>query len=307
MRILITGGAGYLGTELVKILNQQPEVEEIVVYDNLSRTNYNFFLGTRMAHPQKVRLVRGELLDSRQLRKSLQGMDVVYHLAANVTTPFANTDSHFFEQVNHWGTAELVYAIEESDVKRLIYTSSASVYGSSKKQVEEGQEALNPRTFYGISKMRGEQHVQRLMDKKETFVLRLGNVYGYSKSMRFDSVINRFMFDAHTSGRISIHGDGKQSRAFIHIDVVATLLGQLAGAKAPGGIYNVVDRNMQILDIVDVLKEIYPALEFIFVNQHLKLRQMKVSPESALRKYVAYDNPRTLQQELKAFSEKFSY
>jgi UDP-glucose 4-epimerase len=307
MKILVTGGAGYIGTELIKQLNQREEVEEIIVYDNLSRVNYNFFLGTRMPFPERIRLVRGELLDSRQLRKSLQGVDVVYHLAANVTTPFANTDSHFFEQVNHWGTAELVYALEESQVKRLIYTSSASVYGSSKKMVEEGQDALNPRTFYGISKMRGEQHVARLLPKMDTFILRLGNVYGYSKSMRFDSVINRFMFDAHTAGRISIHGDGRQSRAFIHINVVADLLARLAEAPAPGGIYNVVDRNLQILDVVDVLKEIYPSLEFIFVNQHLKLRQMKVSPESALRQFLDYSNPRTLLQELSDFKSRFSY
>jgi len=61
---------------------------------------------------KKVRFIKGDILDSRQLRKALAGIDVVYHLAAKVTTPYANADSHFFEQVNHWGTAELVQAVK---------------------------------------------------------------------------------------------------------------------------------------------------------------------------------------------------
>lgn len=61
----------------------------------------------------------------------MDGIDIIYHLAANVTTPFANTDPHFYEQVNHWGTAELAYAAEKASVKKLIYSSSTSVYGAS--------------------------------------------------------------------------------------------------------------------------------------------------------------------------------
>ena len=131
MQVLVTGGAGYIGTELVSQLIANPSVDQVVVYDNLSRPNYNLFLGLRLQRHHKLRFVKGELLDSRALKKALKGIDVVYHLAAKVTTPFANADSHGYEQVNHWGTAEMVYAVEESQVKRFIYTSSTGVYGSS--------------------------------------------------------------------------------------------------------------------------------------------------------------------------------
>jgi UDP-glucose 4-epimerase len=77
--------------------------------------------------------------------------------------------------------------------------------------------------------------------------------------------------------------------------------------EVPSGIYNVVDRNMQILDLVDIVKEIYPALEFIFINQHLDLRQMKVEADSLLRKYIDYQNPETLKEELLYFKERFSF
>src|SRR5436190_23441056 len=137
MKVLVTGGAGYIGTELVAQLIAHPDVEKVIIYDNLSRLNYNVFLGLRLQKHYKISFVKGELLDTRALRKVLKGVDVVYHLAAKVTTPFANVDAHVYEQVNHWGTAELVYAIEESNVKRVIYTSSTCVNGCSQEAIDD--------------------------------------------------------------------------------------------------------------------------------------------------------------------------
>ena len=150
MKVLVTGGAGYIGTELISALIAKPEVEQVIVYDNLSRPNYNMFLGLRLQKHAKITFVKGELLDTRALRKVLKGVDVVYHLAAKVTTPFANADAHSIEQVNHWGTAELVYAVEDSNVKRFIYTSSTGVYGSSKDAVDETT-APEPQSLYATS------------------------------------------------------------------------------------------------------------------------------------------------------------
>src|SRR5687767_624850 len=100
MNVLVTGGAGYIGTELTSLLIANPEVKKVIVYDNLSRPNHNFFLGLRYTNHSKIAFVKGELLDSRALKKVLKGIDVVYHLAAKVTTPFANADAHGYEQVN---------------------------------------------------------------------------------------------------------------------------------------------------------------------------------------------------------------
>lgn len=309
MKILITGGAGYVGTKLTKALVAIDQVEQIIIYDNLSRANYNLFLGDRFLNPHKIIFIHGDLLDSRKLRRIIQqyGIETIYHLAAHVTTPFANTDAHFHEQVNHWGTSELVLAVEESPtVQKLIYTSSASVYGSSTGLVDETSEP-NPKTFYGISKYRGEQHVKRMFGKMRAYILRCGNVYGYSKSMRFDAVINRFMFDANFNSRISIHGDGKQSRAFIHVDILSHALAEIIATDIPSGIYNLVDKNLSILDVADVLKHIFPDLEFIFINQHLSLSQVRVNPESALRKYIDYSNPREFVDEMIEFKNRFSF
>ena len=306
MRILITGGAGYIGTVLTKHLVNLDKVSKIIIYDNLSRKNSNLFLGDRLPNAEKVELVVGDILDLRKLKMVLADVDVVFHLAARVSTPFANIDADFHEQVNHWGTSELVSAVEESGVDKFIFTSSTSVYGASEQLINE-EHHPDPKTFYGISKFRGEEHVRRLQKKRKAVILRCANVYGFSRSMRFDAVINRFMFDANFTNRIQIHGNGKQHRAFIHVNVlVKVLIGCLLN-DVPSGIYNVVDRNMQILDIVDVLKEIYPDLEFIFINQHLDLRKMIIDRNSAIRKHIDFENDRSFKEELLDFKTRFSF
>lgn len=308
MKVLVTGGAGYIGTELVSLLIAHPAVEKVVIYDNLSRPNHNLFLGLRHQHHSKITFVKGELLDSRALKKVLKGVDVVYHLAAKVTTPFANADSHAYEQVNHWGTAELVYAVEDSDVKRFIYTSSTGVYGSSRIPAHEDTPP-DPQTFYAASKLRGEEHVRRLIKsgKIQTFLMRLGNVYGYSKSMRFDAVINKFVFEANFNKLVTIQGDGKQSRTFIHIDTLARALNNLLTADLPSDVYNIVDRNLKVIDILDVLKELIPELEFIFINQHLRLHELNVKPNPLITDTLQIRNQRTLKEELSEFLTKFSF
>ncbi len=306
MNILITGGAGYIGTVLTKHLIKRSEVDKIIVFDNLSRKNYNLFIGERMMFEEKVQFVNGDILDLRKLTMLLKDIDLVYHLAARVTTPFGNADADLYEQVNHWGTAELVAAIEENDNTKLIYLSTTSVYGSSEEYITEKSIPI-PKTFYGISKLRGEEHVKRLITHGRACILRCANVYGFSRSMRFDAVINKFMFDANFERRIQINGNGKQIRAFIHVNVLIRVLIDLMLQDIPKGIYNVVDRNLQIMEIVDVLKEIYPDLEFAFLNQHLSLRQLRVSTDSEMRKYINYDNNLTLLEELVDFKSRFSF
>jgi len=305
MKILITGGAGYIGTEVVQLLNEAKEVEEVIIYDNLSRGNRNLFIGKQKMNLKKFRFVNGDLLDSRKLRNSLEGVDVVVHLAAKVTTPFSDQNSHQFEQVNHWGTAELVYAIEDSKVKRLIHLSSVSVYGTSNEAV--GIDAkLNPRTFYGISKMRAEEHVMRLAEKREVYNIRCGNVYGYNKSMRFDAVINRFMFEANYKGRITINGSGEQKRPFIHVKKVAEVTTQLCSSELKQGTYNLVEHNLAIGEVVEEIRKFYPDLEMLFVDQQMKMRQLQAMPSEDLKSIID-KKASSFHEELEHFRKSFTF
>lgn len=307
MKVLITGGAGYIGTRLIKNLSSNKEVEKIVVYDNLMRGNYNLFLGDKFINPFAIEFVKGDLLDSRSLKKAMEGIDVVIHLAAKVTSPFANVNLHFYEQINNWGTAELTYAIEESDVKKVIYLSSMGVYGFDDEPIKDDHN-LNPSSYYAISKQRGEEHIQRLSKERNPIVLRCGNIYGYSRSMRFDAVINKFVFECNFNGRLQINGNGNQQRAFIHVNSIANILEEVIKNDVPTGNYNVAERNLSVLDIVDVLKELKPELEFLFVNQNTELQQQMVDMDQKLMQYVDYgkDLP-DFKSEMIEFLNSFSY
>jgi UDP-glucose 4-epimerase len=306
VKILITGGAGYLGYSIVKQLVENVDAEHaITIYDNLSRKNYAFFTEAEFGH-KPVRFIQGDLLDTRSLQKALEGIDCVVHLAAKVTTPFADAEAHAFDQVNHWGTAQLTTILEDiPTAKKVIYLSSISVYGSGDVLLDEDKQPT-PRSFYGISKLEGEKQLGLLAQDREVFILRSGNVYGYNPAYRIDAVINRFLFNANFNGRIQINGSGEQYRAFIHVDKIARAVLHAIDGKLPAGTYNVVEHNLTINDIADHIKQLYPKLESIHVNYNIRMRDVRVATPCRIWSLVPLPEV-SLEQELSDFRQQFSF
>jgi len=304
MRILITGGAGYIGTELIYRLTQRDDVDEIFIYDNLSRANYNLLIVRDAIELHKVRFVRGDILDSRKLKTQLRDIDVVYHLAARVTTPYSDESAHLYEQVNHWGTAELAAAVEESGVSRFIFTSSASVYGFS-DEIVDSDTPPRPKSYYGAAKMRAEGQVERLQEQMRTYIVRCANVYGYSKSMRFDAVVNRLLFAAHIGEPMTIQGNGNQIRSFVNISNIAACLEKLLDSDLPASTYNLVDRNLSIIELTDSIRSIYPQAEILFVSQHVEPRHLRLAVTDSLGPLMDV-LPGNLITELEEFASKLA-
>ncbi len=306
MKILITGGAGYIGYSLVRnLVNSSLEIDQIIVYDSLTRNNFNFFTQEDF-RKKPIQFIKGEILDSRRLQQALAGVDIVIHLAARVTTPYADADSHFFDQINHWGTANVVNAVEESDsVKHFVYLSSMSVYGSSDNEVDSEYEP-HPESFYGISKYQGEQHVDRLKPIIKTHVFRAGNVYGYNPVMRIDAVFNRFMFEANFSGRININGDGSQKRAFIHVEKLASTLVQSIQKELPTGTYNLAEHNLSIQEIIAEIQTLYPNLETLFVSKNMRMRQIQAVNPAKIWNHLEL-KPKSISEELMEFKNAFAF
>jgi UDP-glucose 4-epimerase len=301
MRLLVTGGAGYIGSSLLPLLAADPRFAEILVYDNISHGRHGLFTGPGFGG--NVRFLRGDLLDTRNLRKALDGIDTVLHLAAKVSTPFAHGDPHAFEQVNHWGTAELGYLLEESQASQVVYMSSASVYGGSEDLLDSSAPA-RPRSWYGSSKLRGESMLLRLSDRLRVHVIRCANVYGPGPSARFEAVINRFMLQAHFEGRITIEGDGSQRRPFVHISNACSVLYGLLGSELSSGVYSLVQHNSSVMEIASALRELYPSLEMIFVEQDMPRHGLQVRPSPALEAWIRH---RPLEEELAGFSACFAF
>ncbi|MEZ4985373.1 MAG: NAD-dependent epimerase/dehydratase [Saprospiraceae bacterium] len=305
MKILITGGAGYVGYALVRQLMFAPEVSEVIIYDNLSRRNYAFFDHQKFAE-KPIRFVEGDILDGRRLHEQMKGVDVVFHLAAHVTTPYADADAHHYDQINHWGTAQVVYAAEQQQVQHFVYLSSTSVYGNSTEAVDESYTPV-PQSYYAISKLAGEEQVNRLADKMTVHIVRSGNVYGYNPAYRIDAVINRFIFEAHFQHRITVQGSGLQQRAFIHVDKLAATLRQLIGnPRITSGTYNMATHNLSINEIIDHLRPLYPDLETIQLNPNMPRRNIAVQLPNALTTLVNIPDI-GLTTELEAFKSVFAF
>jgi UDP-glucose 4-epimerase len=307
VKVLVTGGAGYVGTTLCDALAAHPAVAELIIYDNLSRPNRNLFLEGPLPVRSgvRVRFEGGDLLDTRRLERALDGVELVFHLAARVTTPFADSDLHGFDQVNHWGTAELSYLLERptSSVKRLVYLSSAAVYGESSEPAGLAQPPA-PTSAYASSKRDGERMLERLSDRLALHVVRCANVYGYNRSLRFDAVVNRFIFDAHFRGRITIHGSGEQRRAFAHVDTVSRVLAAAVEGQLPRGVSHLVERNLSVQEIATALAEIEPQTEILYIRQHQRLHDLVVAPDPRL---VGYHDTRPLSEQFADFRARFAF
>ena len=305
MKILITGGAGYIGYSLVKqLLEDVEQLHSITIYDNLSRRNYSFFTEAKFDH-KPVKLIQGDILDGRMLQQALEGIDCVVHLAAKVTTPFADSDAHTFDQVNHWGSAQLAYAIEKSNVSKIINLSSMSIYGDHHDPIEETT-LPNPQSFYGRSKLDGEKQLNVLSRNRTLFTLRSGNVYGYNPSYRVDAVVNRLLFQANFLGKITINGSGEQHRSFIHVDKVANAVVRIIDGNIQPGVYNLVEHNLSINEIGAAIQTLYPRLDIIHANHNIRMKDVLTFLPCPIWLQIPLP-ARSLHEELSDFKMHFSF
>ncbi len=305
MKILITGGAGYIGSALTLLLQEIDEIKKIIIYDNLKRKNYSLFTCNKKL--SKVEFINADILDRKKLTNAVQRVDKVIHLAAKVLTPFSDSEIHAFDQVNNWGTAHLV-DILDNNPKDIIFLSSASVYGvSSNNHVLNEHSGIKPSSFYGTSKVDAEKHIKRLENSCNYYILRCANVYGYSPAWRMDAVVNKFMFEANFKKQLIIYGDGTQHRPFIYLKTLLKVIQKiLINGSTKKGTYNLVEHNLSINDVKDVVQKIIPDTEIIYINKENKLKGLQLEPSHKL--FEELDIKETnFEKELIQFKDRFSF
>jgi UDP-glucose 4-epimerase len=202
MRILITGGAGFIGSHLVDRLVSN-DAGEVIVLDNLSRGR----LQNLSRSIDRIRLVTGDIRDRMLLKHCMQGVDLVYHLAAQSNVLNAVRDIDYSFETNVVGTFEVLKAAKETDVERLIFTSSREVYGEPLSLPVPETAPLSPRNAYGASKAAGEIYCRVFAGVGlEIVILRLANVYG---PRDFDRVIPLFSQQAVNGETLNVFGTAK--------------------------------------------------------------------------------------------------
>jgi UDP-glucose 4-epimerase len=219
VRILVTGGAGFIGSHLVDRL--AAEGHQIRVIDNLSSGRLE-----NLAHRRDVEVIIGDLKNPQDVQKAVRGVDAVFHFAANpeVRVSTTNPDIHFNENVV--ATFNLLEAMRKNDVTQLVFASSSSVYGEPDEIPVDENAPLRPVSVYGASKAACEHliHAYAKLYGFRAVALRYANVVG--PRLRHGVIwdfINKLRKNPH---ELEILGDGKQVRSYIYIDdaVEATLL-----------------------------------------------------------------------------------
>jgi UDP-glucose 4-epimerase len=277
MRILVTGGAGYLGANLVEMFLDLDEVETVIVYDNFSRKCFSVLSLLNDIHQSKLEIQCSDLLDNKSLHQTVQSVDVIIHLAAVCRTPFNDENPQFFDQVNHWGTAALVGELDKIKTsKKVLFASSGSIYGRTDSEATTTT-IPHPVTSYARSKLAGETQVRRLKGKHSVAIYRFGNVFGIGKSMRFDAVINKFFLESIFSKPLKVEGDGTQRRPFVPLNSAISMIKKYVFEDFQG-VFNINTHNWSINEILDGYQNVFNQTEIIHINQNEVLGGLNMTP-----------------------------
>lgn len=238
-KYLVTGGAGFLGSNIVASLVQNGDA--VVVYDDFStgsRKNIQDYKQT------EVRIVEGDVREAKDLRKAARGCDYLLHLAAPSGVEQSVKDPETRLDIGFRGTLNALMAARDLKVKRFIYASSCAVYGESPVLPKEETMLPTPYSPYGAAALVGEELARVFYStyRLETVSLRMFNVYGPRQPITGDSagVVSRFCAAILKGETPQVYGDGKQSRDFVYIsDVVEAFRLACTAPKAEGEVFNI--------------------------------------------------------------------
>ena len=248
--ILTTGGAGFIGSALAIRLAKSGE--RVRVLDDFSTGRRE-----RLAGFPEIEVMEGDIRDAAAVRRALDGVDRVAHLAALASVPRAELDPETAARVNVEGTLVVLAESRRAGVAALAYASSCSVYGDAGSRPIPESAPLRPRSVYAATKLAGERHVllHHRTGGPPAIALRFFNVYGPGQpsDSPYSGVLALFAACAAAGKPAEIHGDGGQTRDFVLVDdVLDALLGALDAASTPAGgqAFNVgTGRSVSVLDL----------------------------------------------------------
>lgn len=221
MKILVTGGAGFIGSHLLQLLQGQQGVE-VVVYDNLSS-------GRREHVPKGIRLVEGDVRDAEGLANlfASEGFDSVVHLAAQTMVPYSLSHPEEDCQINLLGLINILECCRKYAVKHIVFSSSAAVYGDNLNIPLHEEEKPMPTSAYGITKMASEHYLRMYHDLYglNTTVLRFANVYGERQGAGGEGGVVSIFCKLLAAGQgVTVFGNGEQTRDFVYAGDIAEAL-----------------------------------------------------------------------------------
>ena len=251
MKVLITGGAGFIGSHLVAHLVDQGN--EVLVLDNLLRGNK-----IEASYLAKITFIEGDVKNEKLVEDLSKGCDRIYHLAAILGVDIVADFPMETMETEVIGTRNVVNAALKNNVKKVIYASTSGVYGHTaiERSVDE-EIMIDPRTSYAMAKRYNEIYLKAVHEEKglESLSLRFFNVYGARQDQRM--VIPRFFDQALKNQPITVFGNGKQTRDFTSVEETIKSMVLLAENSTGAEIFNIANETeMTILELAHFIKEI---------------------------------------------------
>ncbi|RKD98086.1 NAD-dependent epimerase/dehydratase family protein [Halopiger aswanensis] len=247
-RILITGGAGFIGSNIA---------EELVA-DNDIRILDNFSSGSRSNVPDEATVIDGDIRTDDDLDRATEDVDVIFHQAALISVEKSMRAPELTHEINVTATVKLLERAREESA-RLVFASSAAVYGQPESVPISENASTHPTSPYGVSKLAAEEYIQLYVDQYnlDAVILRYFNVYGPGQiDSDYSAVIGIFVEQALNGEEITVEGDGSQTRDFVHVrDIVQANL--LAASSDVTGVYNVgTGESVSILELAETVREV---------------------------------------------------
>lgn len=250
MKILLTGGSGYLGSILTRKLLENKHQVRIL-------DNFLFGKGTLsdVLKNKNLELVEGDVRDLAAVSKSLKDIDVVVHLASIVGTQSSELDPKTSIEINYLATRNIADLCKLYKIKQFVFASTCSVYGAQPNSLISENSEVNPLDSYGQSKFQSERAILQSYDYPT--ILRLGTLFGASYRMRFDLAINLFLAQAINKEKLTVFG-GNQWRPFLHVADAAEAFRFVVENKMEG-IYNIIWKNLTIEQMAKEVKKLIPT------------------------------------------------
>lgn len=252
MQLLITGGAGFIGSNLSShALAQGDKVRVLDDFSTGCRSNLEGL---------EVDLVEGTLLDSDLLAQTMRGVDAVVHLGAIPSVPRSVAQPHPSHDANATGTLNVLDAARQADVRHISVASSSSVYGANPKLPKSEFDFTRPMSPYAVSKLAAEGYALAFQHSYglQTIAFRLFNVYGPGQAAdhAYAAVVPKFLNAALHNHHVEIHGDGLQSRDFTFVDTVCSVLHQAAREEVTSldPVNLAFQTNTTLLDLLELME-----------------------------------------------------